>query len=86
MKFRVSVYIESGFPDSIRGVCHYEKPKDEYQIFLSDTLTEEQRKRTLAHEMFHVLHNDLVVGGDISEIEKRAHSFVDALYGKREGD
>ena len=85
MKYSIKIFIESGFPDSIRGVCHYEKSKDEYWIFLSDTLTAAERERTIAHELFHVINGDLHSGADVEEVEQRAHAFTASLYSAPEG-
>lgn len=56
-------------PGKIRGATVLDENGD-YNIYLNDNLSPNQRQRTYEHELFHILNNDFFSGKARTDIEK----------------
>lgn len=60
-------------PTHIKAIVH-ENSDDSYTIIVNKNLSEEGRKRAVAHEMRHIQGEDLQSDKDVSQVEKSCHS------------
>lgn len=83
-RYKVQLFNIS-FPDDPygdhAGTALYDARRDQYAIFLNTQLDPDERQRTLAHELWHVVNGDLQSNKPVRELEAGAEAFVQELYG-----
>lgn len=67
----MTVYVTADLPQEVRGEI-MQDGSGAYHIAVQDALTNEQKAKTLAHELLHILENDFD-RPSVAEIESRAH-------------
>lgn len=74
------LYIVKFPPESINGATQYDVKKGSFLIAINADLTEDEKIRTLKHELSHILlgHID-ALDRDLREIENEADRYADLM-------
>ena len=60
-----------GLPLSVRGLVHQDLNGD-YMILINANLSDEQKERTMQHELNHIMYEDFLSEEEAVKIEKTA--------------
>lgn len=77
--------IKAPLPASVRGFCAWDKQGCRYIIMVNATMTQDQQRATLKHELQHIKNNDFAkpTGSDVNRIETEARQTPAPIANKK---